>query len=145
MFEKISIYEEKHKPHVFFDVGTGVRVVIEILNEFGENLRNLCANNHYQGCTFDKMLKEGFLRTGVVEDPQECHRSNLTHSQAGMVSVANPSSSLVLVTLREAPELDDQFVVVGKVISGMNKLLALANAETDTDDDVKIIGCGQLD
>ena len=49
------------------------------------------------------------------------------------------------MTLKEAPELDDQFVVVGKEISGMNKLLALANAETDTDDDVKIIGCGQLD
>lgn len=75
----------------------------------------------------------------------------LKHNQAGILSMANSGAntngSQFFLTTVATPHLDNQHVVFGKVVEGLNVVKAIESFGTDsgkTSKNVMIASCGQL-
>lgn len=77
----------------------------------------------------------------------------LRHDAAGLVSMANHNNvkqngSQFFITLRPLPHLNGKHVVFGKVITGLNAILALGQRETHSNQQpvhpISIVDCGEV-
>lgn len=98
------------------------------------NFLNLSKKGFYKGITFHRVIKGFMIQAG---DPlgtgtggpgytfEDEIRSDLTHNNAGILSMANPgrpnsNGSQFFITHTETPHLDGKHTVFGKVTSGMD-------------------------
>ncbi|KAL0215157.1 hypothetical protein P9112_007341 [Eukaryota sp. TZLM1-RC] len=111
------------------------------------NFLALCAGNSYDNTLFHRVVK-GYLiqggdtetstgRSGKAVHPclPEFH-ADLKHDAIGTVGMCTtreiPSTSQFYITLGSQPELDDNFTVIGYVISGTDVLNKIAAVDVDS-------------
>mmetsp|Transcript_88471 Transcript_88471/g.249359 ORF Transcript_88471/g.249359 Transcript_88471/m.249359 type:complete len:383 (+) Transcript_88471:144-1292(+) len=142
------------RPVVFLDISIGSmlqgRIVIELFSDItprtAENFRLLCLGTegngcrgkplHYKGCPFHRVVPNFMIQSGdftkgdgtggesVYGLTFDDENFLLSHSKAGLVSMANTGSpntngSQFFILLKPHKSLDGQHVVFGRVLEGM--------------------------
>jgi peptidyl-prolyl isomerase G (cyclophilin G) len=116
----------------------------------------------YRGCYFHRLLEGFMVQAGDFErfdgtggyspiynnypgsSSGKFPDENLTinHDQAGLVSMANAgkntNGSQFFITLKATPHLDGKHVVFGKVVSGMETVMAMLTVEREGDRPVSL-------
>ena len=171
----------KALPKVFFDITIGSkaagRVIFQLRKDIvpltTENFRCLCTGEkgigqsgkslHYKGSKFHRIIP-GFMCQGgdftrgngtggesIYGDRFEDENFNLSHSEPGMLSMANAGAhtngSQFFITLVPCEFLDGKHVVFGKVIEGMNVVEEMEKVGSETGRTFKpviISDCGEI-
>ena len=103
-----------------------------------------------KGCAFHRLVPGMCLQGGDIEGNDgyggesvyggefEDSEFTLKHEEAGIVSCGNAgpntNTSQFFFTLAAAPHLDGENVAFGKVVEGLDTVLALGNSEVDGDE-----------
>ena len=156
------------------DIG---RVKIELRKDICpkavENFRQLCIGSYrprevpigYKGCTFHRVVpgfilqsgdcdtRDGFGTLSIYGREFDDEPSAYEFNEPGIVALANSGPNTngcqFFITMNPCPELNNQYVVIGKVIEGMFTLRQIEsvplkpNSETPSLD-VVISECGEL-
>ena len=111
-----------------------------------ENFRRLAADGFYDGLTFHRVIRNFMIQGG---DPEGTGRGgpgytfedeiNEHRVERGAVAMANAGpdtngSQFFVVTADAAPWLDGKHTVFGRVADGMDAVVAIEAADTDSGD-----------
>jgi cyclophilin family peptidyl-prolyl cis-trans isomerase len=152
--------------------GTAVgRVVIQLRKDVvpmtAENFRQLCTGERgfgYAGSRLHRIQPGAFVHGGDFQRGDgsggfsiypggvfDDENFRLQHIGRGVVSMANrgpnTNGSQFFILGRKAPRYDNDYVVVGNVVAGLDVVRALENtgdANADVHGDVRIVACGEL-
>jgi len=140
-----------------------------------ENFRGLCrgdkgrasvsgARLHYKGCPFHRFIRGFMVQAGDIVNHNGTGGVSiyggqfsdesfaLKHDRAGLLSMANvgrdTNASQFFITTAPAPHLDNEHVVFGRVIEGLEVVQQIEQVDTDERDrptaQVFIVDCGEL-
>ncbi|KAI0983073.1 hypothetical protein GJ496_005807 [Pomphorhynchus laevis] len=175
--EKMS---NPNNPVVFFDVTVGNteigRIKIELFNDVvprtAENFRQFCTGEYrcdgvpigYKNAPFHRVIKDFMIQGGdfvnadgtglmsIFGGPFSDENFTVTHSQAGMLSMANSGKDTngcqFFITCTRCDFLDNKHVVFGKVIDGMLVVRKIENVPVGPNNRPKIpvviSQCGEM-
>lgn len=138
---------------VVLELENGKKIEIELYPEIApktcENFEKLVADGFYDGLTFHRVISGFMIQGGCPngtgtggpgynipgEFSSNGFKNDLKHTR-GVISMArsmNPDSagSQFFIMHADAPHLDGQYAAFGKVISGMDAVDEIAEADTD--------------
>nr|CAB3265066.1 peptidyl-prolyl cis-trans isomerase-like 2 [Phallusia mammillata] len=117
-----------------------------------ENFIKLCKKGYYDGTIFHRLIRNFMIQGG---DPSgtgrggesawgepfaDEFRSNLSHSERGILSMANSgkntNKSQFFITFRSCKHLDRKHTIFGKLVGGLATLSKLEAVETDKKTDI---------
>ncbi|XP_065830529.1 RING-type E3 ubiquitin-protein ligase PPIL2-like [Oscarella lobularis] len=115
-----------------------------------DNFLRLCKSGYYKGTIFHRSIKNFMIQGG---DPKgtgkggesafgkpfkDEFRPHLTHTGRGILSMANSgpdtNKSQFFITFRSCKHLDNKHTVFGRVVGGMDTLVAMERVETNDKD-----------
>lgn len=132
-------------------------IVIELLPEVApktvENFKNLINSGFYDGIRIHRVVKDFVIQGGdpnTKDKPREtwgtggpgytieAEISNMTHSR-GVVAMAHPgdpnlAGSQFYIVVQDAPHLDGQYTIFGRVVEGMDIVDRINNLPVDERD-----------
>jgi len=137
-----------------------------------ENFRALCTGENrneigkrlwYKGCNFHSIIPDWVCVGGDIENNNgtgglsiygkffEDENFDVKHDRPGLLSMMNfknnTNNSQFVINLKEAPSLDNQNVVFGQVVTGMNtieKMAKYGSKDGRVSCPIVIAECGQL-
>ncbi|EGW32606.1 uncharacterized protein SPAPADRAFT_61670 [Spathaspora passalidarum NRRL Y-27907] len=160
---KLMVFDSEDKPHgnagktkqpkvtlhtTFGDIK--LELFDKLAPKTAENFITLCKRKYYNNVIFHRVIKSFMIQTGDPKGdgtggescwgghfPDEFN-NQLNHKQPFMVSMANAgpntNGSQFFITTDEASFLDNKHTVFGKVISGIDTVKQIEDAETDEND-----------
>lgn len=162
-------------PKVFFDVEADGRPLGRIVMELradvvpktAENFRALCTGEKgfgYKGSPFHRSIPDFMVQGGdftnhdgtggksIYGDTFEDENFRLKHRGMGVLSMANTgantnSSQFFITTVHNCSWLDNQHVVFGRVVEGMEVVMwidASGSTSGEMSEKIVITDCGQL-
>jgi len=134
------------KDMLYLDLKDG-RVVIKLLPEVApkhvERIKTLTREGFYDGLTFHRVIDGFMAQTGdptgtgtggsdYPDLPAEFSDEPFKPGTLGMARTANPNSanSQFFITFDEAPHLNGQYTVVGRVIEGMEHVDSIKKGDS---------------
>ncbi|XP_010468395.1 PREDICTED: peptidyl-prolyl cis-trans isomerase CYP26-1 [Camelina sativa] len=151
------------------------RIVIELFADLtprtAENFRTLCTGEkgvgnfgnplHYKGSTFDRIVpdymwcggniiirEESFYAEELNDDKESSEYFILNLDGPGIISMPRPDGSYFQILMKEGLELDDDHVVFGRVVEGLELMRSIEeDVVTETrkpSKPVVIADCGEL-
>ncbi len=173
-----DVNPDNPKVFFYIRVGTksGRRVEIELFKDrlpiTAENFRSLCTGEsntesfqfHYKNTPFYHIDKGNFVAGGDIENKDgtggysiygrnfEDEHFIYPHSQAGVVSMLNngkdTNNSKFIITLKSISTFDEKYIVVGRVVVGMDVIWEINELGTDMNGkpylDAMIEECGEI-
>ncbi|KXS15408.1 hypothetical protein M427DRAFT_70025 [Gonapodya prolifera JEL478] len=173
-----AIHDVDITTHVFLDVSRGDvplgRIVVGLYGNTApktvQSFRMLATGERgygYKGTRFHRVIKGFVVQTGDWEYSNgtgsrsiygatfsdEPKGLQLSHSAEGVLSMANKgpnkNGSQFFITLNPQLELNGKHTVFGRVVSGLDVVLAIGESVTNSNDrpllDVVIEDCGEID
>jgi len=165
--DKVAILEESTAPKLYesatMHTDQGDIIIKLFPRECPKTVENFCGlakNNYYNGCIFHRVIKQFMIQTGDPtgigtggesiwggEFEDEFH-PKLKHDRPYTLSMANAgpntNGSQFFITVVPCPWLDNKHSVFGRVVAGMETVIAIGNVKTHpkTDkpyDEIKIV------
>eukprot|EP00118_Oscarella_pearsei_P012449 m.91995 g.91995 ORF g.91995 m.91995 type:complete len:471 (+) comp36711_c1_seq14:136-1548(+) len=115
-----------------------------------DNFLRLCKSDYYKGTIFHRSIKNFMIQGGDPKGTgkggqssfgkpfEDEFKTHLTHTGRGVLSMANAGAdtnkSQFFITFRSCKHLDNKHTVFGRVVGGMDTLLAMEKIETDDKD-----------
>ena len=151
----------------------GFELFNDVVPKTAENFRALCTGEkksedgtalHYKNSIFHRVIKSFMIQGGdftrfdgtgglsIYGEKFPDENFDLKHDKPGLLSMANSgpntNGSQFFITTVATPHLDGKHVVFGKVISGMNLVREIENADKDESDKphdrVEVTNCGEM-
>ncbi|EKX35596.1 hypothetical protein GUITHDRAFT_165914 [Guillardia theta CCMP2712] len=157
--------------------GSTARVIFELFDDVvpktSDNFRALCLGNHkgkdgnalhYKGSCFHRVIPDFMLQGGDITKGDGTGGESIygysfkdenfaiKHSTKGLLSMANCGSntnnSQFFITVKATPWLDGRHVVFGRVVEGMDTIMALSRCKTTSGDrptvSILVKDCGEI-
>jgi len=157
--------------------GSTARVVFELFDDVvpktAENFRALCLGTHqgrdgkvlhYKGSCFHRVIPDFMLQGGDITKGDGTGGESIygysfkdenfaiKHTTRGLLSMANcgsnTNSSQFFITVKATPWLDGRHVVFGRVVDGMDTIMALSRCKTTSGDrptvSILVKDCGEM-
>jgi len=165
--DKVAVLEESTAPKLYesatIHTDQGDIIVKLFPRECPKTVENFCGlakNNYYNGCIFHRIIKQFMVQTGDPtgigtggeslwggEFEDEFH-PKLKHDRPYTLSMANAgpntNGSQFFITVVPCSWLDNKHTIFGRVVAGMETVIAISNVKTHpkTDkpyDEIKIV------
>jgi cyclophilin family peptidyl-prolyl cis-trans isomerase len=146
----------------------------DITPRTADNFRSLCTGEkgtgiagkplHFKGCNFHRVIKDFMIQSGdftngdgtggesIYGEKFEDENFVIKHTKGGLLSSANAgpgtNGSQFFITAKATPHLDNNHVVFGHVVEGMDLVKKIENVSCGANDkpeaDVIIEDCGEM-